>query len=249
MRNPETLSLRQKYAQHYEVNKAHSPQESVISLLQRSRHITEGLGAGDVVLDIGSGRQNLEITYKRMYGKPDFTLLSMDFANLRRKQLLARDTKNVHHIQADGTALPLRDNSISLVVSNMALDFMPKEAIGEIARVLKPGGNAYINLSYPALKLENVPDLDALMASRKTTASKRNELQFWRDYLMNNDVLVSDTKSAADVYSRHGFTVQSMQEVPNRNYDWCEVDMKNTKGVIFSLSEHQARQAEVLAAD
>jgi ubiquinone/menaquinone biosynthesis C-methylase UbiE len=46
----------------------------------------------------------------------------------------------------DATCLPVADSSVDVVISNGVLNLVPDKftAIGEIARVLKPGGRAQI---------------------------------------------------------------------------------------------------------
>jgi len=50
--------------------------------------------------------------------------------------------KNIHYICADAEAIPLKENSVDLVVSNFAIQWCPDKQglFREIARVLVPGG-------------------------------------------------------------------------------------------------------------
>jgi len=50
--------------------------------------------------------------------------------------------KNIHYVCADAEAIPLRENSVDLVVSNFAIQWCPDKQVlfQEIARVLVPGG-------------------------------------------------------------------------------------------------------------
>ncbi|KON80318.2 methyltransferase domain-containing protein [Azoarcus sp. PA01] len=77
---------------------------------------------------------------------PQATLIALDFA----PAMLARLAAGSGHVQpvplcADLEALPLADGSIDAVWSSLALQWCePSLALGEFARVLRPGGEAWI---------------------------------------------------------------------------------------------------------
>lgn len=53
-----------------------------------------------------------------------------------------KNKRNIHYVCADAEAVPLKENSIDLVVSNFAIQWCPDKQVlfQEIARVLVPGG-------------------------------------------------------------------------------------------------------------
>lgn len=97
---------------------------------------------GGVALDIGSGPGNVTASLARAAG-PEGLALGVDIS----EPMLARAVRNeagpqVGFIKADAQRLPLRDNTVDAVVSTAVLQLVPSPAaaLGEMARVLRPGG-------------------------------------------------------------------------------------------------------------
>lgn len=98
--------------------------------------------AGGTALDVGSGPGNVTASLARAAG-PDGLALGVDIS----EPMLTRAVRNeagpqVGFIHADAQRLPLRDNTVDAVVSIAVLQLLPDPvaAVGEIARVLRPGG-------------------------------------------------------------------------------------------------------------
>jgi len=112
-----------------------------------ARDIATVAPAGATVLDVGTGPGVLlaELAHLR----PDLTLtgvdLSADMVTAARRNLTryaGRATAQVGNV----TALDFPDGSFDLVVSTLSLHHWdhPEAALGELARILRPGGQVYI---------------------------------------------------------------------------------------------------------
>jgi ubiquinone/menaquinone biosynthesis C-methylase UbiE len=105
---------------------------------------------GETVLDVGSGTGTLAIAAARHVGSAG-RVFGIDasrnmLARARRKAKKARVP--VDFREAPVQLLPFEDGSFDLVTSTVMLHHLPAkaraEAISEIARVLKPGGRAFV---------------------------------------------------------------------------------------------------------
>lgn len=97
---------------------------------------------GGVALDVGSGPGNVTASLARAAG-PDGVALGVDIS----EPMLARAVRNeagpqVGFIKADAQRLPLRDNTVDVVISTAVLQLIPKPAaaLAEMVRVLRDGG-------------------------------------------------------------------------------------------------------------
>ena len=108
---------------------------------------TTGITKG-VCLDVGSGGGYLGLSLAKI------TALDFIFLDISQKAL-DKATKNIAEdslqaraktLLADVHRIPLRDHSIDLVISRGSIPFWkdPQKALGEIYRVLKKGGKAYV---------------------------------------------------------------------------------------------------------
>jgi arsenite methyltransferase len=101
--------------------------------------------AGDVVLDIGSGSGTDALIAAELVG-PDgrVTGLDMTLAMLEklRRNLVASGRSNVELLAGNAESIPLPDGSVDVVTTNGVINLVPDKlrVIGEIARVLRPGG-------------------------------------------------------------------------------------------------------------
>lgn len=217
------------YSAFYVNDNEDSPDRSRIYLLRRIKNCVGDFGKNDWVLDIGAGKQVLEKEYitLRHGSPPPFNLITLDVAELRKYQLLATNYK-IPHIKANGTELPFHDESFSLIVSSMALDFMPRDAITEVYRTLKPGRYALVTLHHRSL----IPDdLDELIRNEGILGRRRNYFRrdlrvynFWR-YLRDNNILFKDADQIKDVFGEAGFRVERVEEVKFHSDIWWEVGL------------------------
>lgn len=112
------------------------------------------------ILSIGSGRQALEkqlIVSRDQKGKEilkQIKITTIDIANISKYKLLAYKY-GVNHTQTDVLDLPFSDNTFGLAISNLAIDFAPKNALKEVSRILAPQGKIVINFHHPILYTKN----------------------------------------------------------------------------------------------
>ena len=93
---------------------------------------------GGRVLDVGCGSR----PYERLVPATEYVGLELDTPENRRTKLA--------DVYYDGRALPFPDGSFDAVISNEVLEhvFEPEAFVGEIARVLKPGGRLLLTVPF-----------------------------------------------------------------------------------------------------
>ena len=92
------------------------------------------------IVDLGTGTGHHALTLAQRYH--DATVIGVDLAMgmLRFAQTHARHDR-IYWCSGDIESLPLRDNAIDLVYSSLAIQWCClKRVLGEVNRVLKPGG-------------------------------------------------------------------------------------------------------------
>jgi arsenite methyltransferase len=102
--------------------------------------------SGGVTLDIGSGPGNVTAALARAAG-PDGLALGVDISEpMLTRAVGAQAGPNVGFLRADAQRLPFRDGTFDAVTSLAVLQLIPDPSttLGEIARVLKPGGRVAI---------------------------------------------------------------------------------------------------------
>lgn len=89
------------------------------------------VGPGGLTLDCGSG------------GRPDFS----ETASVVLCEYVEHPLNTV---RADALALPFRDDTFDLVLSQATLEHVtdPQQAVDEMTRVLRPGGRLYIEVAF-----------------------------------------------------------------------------------------------------
>lgn len=220
------MALRQEaivqgfYSRMYRREKQDSPDASRYSLERRAKIAFSGLPKESFVLDLGAGRRIFEREYNRSFGVPGYRIVTVDFADIKKDQLLI-DHPTFNHFQADGKRLPFASGSFSGAVSNMALDFMGHEAIEELSRVLKPQAVALINLHHPFLI---PPDIEKRLENRFLNPAARTVLTFWK-YLKDNDILFKSKEQIIKAFQNDGFKVLGVKEAKDGTDKWWELDM------------------------
>lgn len=148
-----------------------SPTESRTGLGNRLNQHAQLLGINDRILDVGAGAQILEAEGVNQYTRTKMT--TIDIADLGRQQLL---TDDVPHAQANGCKLPFANGAFPVVASNLAVDFMPKDAYQELLRVTRQDGKVLLNLHHPSLKPSEAEQLLLAQIAKKN----RQEIRYGR---------------------------------------------------------------------
>lgn len=93
--------------------------------------------AGSSLLDLGSGLGG----YSRELASRGARVVAVDLTQPR-----VRDAA-IRHVRASGDAVPVRDGAVDLVFCASLIEHVPEpeRVLGEIERVLKPGGFAYVS--------------------------------------------------------------------------------------------------------
>ncbi len=105
---------------------------------------------GDTVIDLGSGAGNDCFVARHETG-PEGKVIGVDFTPAMINKARANAEKlgynNVEFREGDIDDMPVNDNVADVIVSNCVLNLVPnkQKVIGEIFRVLKPGGHFSIS--------------------------------------------------------------------------------------------------------
>jgi SAM-dependent methyltransferase len=108
-------------------------------------HAIAPLLPGETVLDIGCGAGTDLLLAARRVG-PGGRAIGIDMTepmrDRARSSAAAAGLTNVEVHRADATAIPVRDATVDVVISNGVLNLVPEKEKGfvEILRVLRPGG-------------------------------------------------------------------------------------------------------------
>ena len=103
------------------------------------------IGTGDRVLDLGAGAGVDTLLAARRTG-PQGRVTALDLTWAMARKLCgeadAAGVENIDVVQGGAEALPFADESFDVITSNGALNLVPnkRRAIGEMFRVLRPGG-------------------------------------------------------------------------------------------------------------
>lgn len=233
-----TYSPKDHFTNHYVNNSSDSFPGSRISLARRLRSTVNQTPPSncELILDLGSGPQTCVDQYIRAYGRPNFGFVTLDFSDIDKNKLLRKDTPKVSHIQATGEQVPLQDSSFAGVISNLSLDVMkrctPDQpcchtgqpcAIHELARVIKPGGFALVNLNLPDAFM--TISTSRLMHKRDQGNKEKSNYELWK-YLAVNQLLFTDKDQILDEFQRHGLNSAGGVKIGEKRFEsWWEIDL------------------------
>lgn len=125
------------------------PQEALESFAGVGYPFASGvIGAGDVVLDIGSGSGTDTLLASTITSGGKVYALDMTEAMLDKlRRNAAAANARVQTLEGNAEEIPLSDASVDVVTSNGVLNLVPDKcrAFAEISRVLKPGGRLQLS--------------------------------------------------------------------------------------------------------
>jgi ubiquinone/menaquinone biosynthesis C-methylase UbiE len=108
------------------------------------------LEAGAQILDAGCGTGLLTLALLRTLPRPaDITAIDLSASSLRKarqavKQELRGRPHRVRFSQANLLSLPFADETFDFIATSGALEYVSlRDGLGELARVLKPGGHLF----------------------------------------------------------------------------------------------------------
>ena len=126
------------------------PEPTIASFAGTGNPFSAGrLEPGERVVDVGCGGGIDSLIAAKMVG-PQGRVIGVDMTPAMvvraRSSAAAAAVKNVEFRQGFGESLPVEDGWADVVISNGVLNLMPHKdaALGEMARVLKPGGRIQI---------------------------------------------------------------------------------------------------------
>lgn len=104
---------------------------------------------GATVLELGCGRADKTLAIARSEGVAQITAMEVDEIQHAKNLALSDLPANVRFLKGGAEAIPAADASFDVVLMFKSLHHVPmplmSQALGEIHRVLKPGGLAYLS--------------------------------------------------------------------------------------------------------
>ena len=214
------------YSNYYQRYTHHGPQESRDVLARRAKNDFIAMQPGEWALDLGAGRQLLS---RQMVhdSKREFKgkIATLDIADLAQHQLLARGSKRISHVRANGAVLPFPDDAFNIAFSHMGLELMPEKTIAELARVLKPEGRAFINVLDASIIEEKKSE--EVKKRRRRFNREDNNKKYWAYYGREGNIFLRPLPEIKSILEGNGFEVKTMKEVESRRdpYSWVEIDL------------------------
>lgn len=180
------------------------------------------------ILELGCGRADL--TRLIAEGGPGRTITATEVDEIQhQKNLLVDDLPNVTFLLAGAQSLPIDDNSIDVVFMFKSLHHVPIDlmdaAFGEISRVLKSGGKAYISepvYEGPLNKVLRIFHDEGEVRAAAYAAIKRGakdtELQLTDEIQFNNLAMFSnfedfENKVVNVTHTEHKLSEETRQKV------------------------------------
>ena len=141
-----------------------------------------GLPSGAIVLDVGTGPGQIPEAIAK--GCPHLSVVGVDLAPemIDRARQRTVGAARLRFDVADVAALPFADDSVDLVVSTISMHHwdLPEAGLSEIARVLRPAGQAWIyDFRWMVRRAEPICHglgLDHRLESRLTRSSPLNPI-------------------------------------------------------------------------
>ena len=197
---------------------------------------------GHHVLDIGSGAGTDVIVASKLVGDSG-KVYALDLTPAMRDKLQStleqNDITNVEIVAGDAEQIPLPNASVDIVTSNGVLNLVPdkRRAIGEIFRVLKPGGQvqiADIVIASPVTPdCEDDPKLWAECVVGATVDESYlnmfrdagfDEVEILRDYDYFAHSPSEETKEVASQFGAHAFELRMLrrEKAPAKVVQWAK---------------------------
>lgn len=107
------------------------------------RSVFAGVGAGARVIDIACGAGSI---FANLSEPDNYELVAADLS-IDALELLRTRARGAYAVVASASALPFRQNSFDLVVSQFGVEYAGPEAFEQALRLLKPGGRV-VTLSH-----------------------------------------------------------------------------------------------------
>lgn len=168
------------------------------------------LRPGETVLDLGSGG-GLDVFLAAQKVGPDGLAIGVDMTpdmvSLARRNAEKAGLTNVRFHLGEIEAMPIADASVDCVISNCVLNLCPDKdaALGEIFRVLKPGGRLAISdialrKALPETVAQEVAAWTGCIAGAITIEDNEQKLRA----AGFSDVVIQDAKSDLNAYRTGG---------------------------------------------
>ena len=189
------------------------------------------IGPGDVVLDVGSGAgTDALIAHGLVGGAGKVYGLDMTAAMLRKLEwnVSASGAHNVEPLEGNAEQIPLPDHSVDAVTSNGVINLVPDKpsAVGEIFRVLRPGGRLQIA---------------DIVLRRSASDACRNEPELWAECIVG----ATPEDTYLDLFRSAGF---AGIEVLSRQDYFARSTSAETRKLAASLGGHSLVMRAVKAA-